>query len=254
MLPNRSTALLLGALLTAAACAESPSAPSEDPGVLAARGGNGNGRGNGNGGGGDGGDGEPAPPVVDELEPWDGAAWIAESHGLGKGWLDASNVSQGPIGLLLTLPAGAYDGAEIISAERHAYRHVEARIRTPDAPGSISALFFYEGVRKRNDEIDIEIFNDGSQTVMFTTWVQGKQTNHVQTTLPFDPTAAYHDYRIEWDPGRVAFFVDGVPMQTFTTGVPQDPMYIMSNAWWPVWMSGPMPDAPVSLGIDRIVY
>jgi beta-glucanase (GH16 family) len=90
--------------------------------------------------------------------------------------------------------------------------------------------------------------------VLFTTWVQGKQTNHVQTTLPFDPAAGYHDYRIEWENGRVRFLVDGTVLQTFSGGVPRDAMYIMANAWWPTWLSGPEPTAPVSLGIDRIIY
>lgn len=247
-----SAALLAGILFFTAACSDAAVTAPEDSDVLAARGGNGKGK--GGGGGGDGGGSDPAPPVTDDLGAWDTSQWSAQSHGLGKGWLDAANVSQGPIGLLLTLPSGGYDGAEIISAQRHQYRNIEARMRTPAAPGSISALFFYEGVRKRNDEIDIEIFNDGSGTVMFTTWVQGKQSNNVQMTLDFDPAAAYHDYRIEWAADRVAFYVDGILMQTFSTGVPRDAMYIMSNAWWPTWMSGPTLSAPASMGIDRIIY
>ena len=243
-------ALLTGLISFSVACSDAPLA-LDDSAVSAARGGNG--KGNGNGGG----SSPPPPPpapIVDELEPWDTTRWGAESHYLGKGWLDAGNVSQGPIGLLLTLPAGAYDGAEIISAQRHLYRAIEARMKTPTAPGSISALFFYEGVRKRNDEIDIEVFNDGSRTVMFTTWVQWKQTNHVRMTLPFDPSAGFHDYRIEWESDRVGFRVDGALMAEFTSGVPRDDMYIMSNAWWPTWMSGPTLAVPASLEIDRIVY
>jgi beta-glucanase (GH16 family) len=245
--PRRAT-LLAGLLALTVACSDAPLAP-EDPSVAEARGGNGKGKG---GGGGD--DPDPAPPVTDELDTWDGVQWTAEHHTLGKGLLDRTNVSQGPIGLLLTLPAGAYDGAEIASAQRHRYRNIEARMKTPIAPGSISALFFYEGVRKRNDEIDIEIFNDDSHEIMFTTWVQGRQTNNVRVPLPFDPSAAYHDYRIEWSPGRVAFYVDGSLMTEFTTGVPGDAMYILSNVWWPTWLNGPTLTAADALEIDRIVY
>lgn len=238
----------LGAAALLTACADAGPIAVEAPDVAAARGGNGNGKGGGNGGGDD-----PAP-IIDELVPWDVSQWSAESHALGKGWLDAANVSQGPLGLLLALPVGAYDGAEIKSAQRHRYRDVEMRLRTPVSPGSISAFFFYEGVRRKNDEIDIEIFNDGSRAIWFTTWVGGQQTNHSEMTLPFDPAAGFHDYRIEWSSSRVAFYVDGVLYETFTSGVPRDAMYIMSNAWWPTWLNGPVPTTSTALEIDRIVY
>ena len=249
MSTRHHTALILACLFVATACSEA-AFTATGPDVATARGGNGNGNGNGNGGG-----GPPPPPVVDELEAWDATRWTAENHALGKGWLDPANVSHDPAGLLLlTLPAGAWDGAEIKSAQRHQYRDIEARLRTPDTPGSISALFFYEGVRRRNDEIDIEIFNDGSRTILFTTWVQGKQTNHVQMTLGFDPANGFHDYRIEWARDRVGFLVDGTLMAEFTSGVPRDDMFVMSNTWWPTWLNGPQPAAPSSLHIDRIVY
>ena len=85
-------------------------------------------------------------------------------------------------------------------------------------------------------------------------WVQGRQTNNVRVPLPFDPSAGYHDYRIEWTSSRVGFYVDGTRMTEFTTGVPQDAMYILSNVWWPTWLAGPVLSSPASLGIDRIVY
>jgi len=110
------------------------------------------------------------------------------------------------------------------------FRNVEVRLRTPDAPGSISAFFLYELVQRRNDEIDIEILNDGSRRILFTTWVAGKQTNHVELTLSFDPAAGFHDYRIEWSRRRVRFLVDGMLVQEWTAGVPRDAMYVMSNA------------------------
>ena len=43
-------------------------------------------------------------------------------------------------------------------------------------------------------------------------------------------------------------------MQEWTTGVPRDAMYVMSNAWWPTWLSGPEPGTPGLHEIDRIVY
>jgi len=222
---------------------------SEAPAAFAA-GGNGNGRGNGGGGSGGGGSSDA---VVDDLDPWDPAAWIPQSHPLGRGNFIANNVSESGGVLSLALSAGAYDGAEIRSDERVRHRTVEARMRTPDADGSISAFFLYELVPSRNDEIDIEILNDGSREIWFTTWVADRQTNHTEHVLPFDPAAGFHDYRIEWTRKRVRFYVDGQLLEEFGSGIPRDAMYVMSNAWWPVWLSGPKLSAPQALEIDRLI-
>ena len=245
----RSCTLVI-TLATLAACAEEGTLVGPDPSPSFARGGNGG----GNGGGGNGGSGED--PVVEEFDVWDPSAWIPGDHPLGRGWLDPANVSHESTTLLLALPAGSYDGAEIRSASRVRFRNVEVRLRSPSAPGSISAFFLYELAPRRNDEIDIEILNEGTDPgqILFTTWIGGRQTNHIAKTLPFDPATGFHDYRIEWSRDRVRFLVDGELMQEWTTGVPRDAMYVMSNAWWPTWLSGPKPGTPRLHEIDRIVY
>jgi beta-glucanase (GH16 family) len=245
---------LMITLATLAGCADEGSllAPEVSPSFARGLGNGGNG-GRGNGGEGD----ESDAPLVEDFDFWDPSAWIPRHHVLGLGLLDRENVSHRGSKLLLTLPAGSYGGAEIQSASRVQFRDVEVRLRTPRAPGSISALFLYEFVYDdTNDEIDIEIFNDGSRKIWFTTWVEGgtDPTNHVEHTLPFDPAVRFHNYRIEWSSSRVRFLVDGVLMQEWTEGVPQDAMYVMSNAWWPTWMSGPTLDESQMHEIDRIIY
>ena len=192
--------------------------------------------------------------MVEEFDLWDPSAWVVGDHPLGRGEFKPENVSHDGSTLLLALPAWSYDGAEIRSASRVQFRDIEVRLKTPDAPGSISAFFLYELDRRRNDEIDIEILNDGSRRILFTTWVAGKQTNHVEHPLSFDPAAGFHDYRIEWSRDRVRFLVDDVPMQEWTAGIPRDAMYVMSNAWWPNWLDGATLGTPRLHEIDRIVY
>ena len=108
--------------------------------------------------------------------------------------------------------------------------------------------------RKATARFDIEVFNDGSRQILFTTWVDGMQKNSVQHTLPFDPAVRFHNYRIEWSSSRVRFLVDGVLMHEWTGDVPQDAMYVMSNAWWPEWIDGPILDESRMHQIDRIIY
>ncbi|HEX8361461.1 MAG TPA: family 16 glycosylhydrolase [Longimicrobium sp.] len=176
----------------------------------------------------------------------------ADTHALGRGLVRTGNAVVEGGTASLTLPAHTFDGAEIRSVERFGYGVYEARMKTPRAPGTLSAFFLYEGGSDIADELDVELFNDGSRRVMFTTWVAGKTTHTATLQLPFDPADGFHDYRIEWSRDRVRFLVDGVVMQEWRDALPANPMHVMANTWWPTWISGPRPDTPQSLQIDRI--
>lgn len=196
--------------------------------------------------------GAAATAITEEFDAPSPAGWTADTHPLGRGLVRAENVALGGGIASLSLSAGAYDGAEILTAARHGTGAYTARMRTPLAPGSISAFFLYQGVSGGNDEIDIEIFNDGTRRIMFTTWVAGRETNNVIRTLPFDPAQGHHDYRIEWAARSVRFRVDGVLMEEFRKGIPRNAMLVMANTWWPTWLTGPLLDAPRAFEIDRI--
>ena len=175
----------------------------------------------------------------EDFSALDAARWRLDTHALGRGMVRAENVLVAGGSASLVLPAGGRDGGELRTADRFGHGTYAARMRTPLAPGSVSAFFLYQGGSDVADELDIEIPNDRSRTVMFTTWVGGVQTNTVTLPLPFDPAAGDHEYRIQWRAGEVRFAVDGVEMQRWMEGVPGQPMYVMANAWWPKWMSGP---------------
>ena len=238
------TTSLAALCLTVAACRDVPTyVPDTPPAteLAAERGGRGGPK------------GDPGP-VIDEFDTLEPARWISGNHALGRGWLHPANVSHADGRVLLTLPPGTWDGAEIQSVERHDYGVFEARMKTPLAPGSISAFFLYEFRRRQNEEIDIEIFNDGSGRALFATWVRGRQTNLLNVDLGFDPSQGFHDYRIEWGRDRVRFLVDGVLRGEWSEGVPRGSLHVMANHWWPTWLTGPQPDASAHLEIDRITY
>ena len=107
----------------------------------------------------------------------DGGGWELATHALGRGFVRGGNVALGAGTAALTLAAGSFDGAEIRGTERVGFGTYGARMRTPRVPGSLSAFFLYEGGSDIADELDIEIFNDDSRRVMFTTWVAGKSTH-----------------------------------------------------------------------------
>lgn len=124
-------------------------------------------------------------------------------HALGRGRVAAVNVVPTGGTVELRLPAGIFDGAEFRSATRLAHGVVEGRLRAAPAPGSITALFLYEGRARRNDEVDIELLG-GTRTALLTVWREDRQVFHTSVTLGFDPSAGFHDYRIPWSHDRHA--------------------------------------------------
>lgn len=191
-------------------------------------------------------------PFSDGFDVFDASRWSAEEHPLGRGWLRSANVSVQSGILRLATPRSTYDGAEVASLERYGAGSFTARMRCALPAGSLCAFFLYEGVPgDRNDEIDIELIS-GTRTMWMTTWVRGRQTNHAEVTLPFDPAAEFHEYRIDYSSSEVAFRVDGMLHQRWTRKLPRRAMRLLANAWWPTWLSAPMPAQDAFMEIDRI--
>lgn len=190
---------------------------------------------------------EGAFTIIDFREDFDSLdreRWSVTSkldNKLGRSYLKPENVSTANGNLRLKLPAGSSNGAEIASKRLYQYGSYRARIKAADAPSSITGFFLY----KEPDfykEIDIEIFNDPSGRILFTTYAGGEETNNVEKNLSFDPTADFHEYRFDFYPEKVEFYVDGERMHHFTEGLPEDPMRLYVNAWFPRWLSGEKPE------------
>jgi licheninase len=173
------------------------------------------------------------------------------AHALGRGVLDPANVTVAPAGLALGLPAGRTDGAEVRSAATYRSGRFEARMKVADAPSSITGFFLYAPPDFAS-EIDIEVFNDRTGTILLTTYANGRETHHEKRSLGFDPTAALHDYRIDWAKGSAAFAVDGRVLRRWTTGVPTAPMNLYVNAWFPRWLGGVAPATTAATTVDRV--
>jgi len=161
-------------------------------------------------------------------------------HLLGRSHLDPANVVRTGDAYDLNLPAGTTDGAEIKSVKQFSSGTVRAGLKVADAPSSITGFFLYAAPDYAS-EIDIELYNDPSGTVMFSTYAGGRQTHTVTQSLGFDPTAGYHDYAITWKAGQARFYADGALVRTFKTGAPTLPMNLYANAWYPAWLDGLAP-------------
>jgi beta-glucanase (GH16 family) len=189
----------------------------------------------------------------DDFTSFDTRQWTKSSRPFGHGAIDPANISVANGSLGVKLPGGKLDGGEIRSTSVYTYGTFRARMKIASAPSSLTAFFLY----KQPDyaqEIDIEIFNDSSRRVWFSTYSGGTQTHTVEMLLPFDATADYHDYTIERDRNSVRFLVDGVQMQSWTSGVTRSSMYLYVNAWFPSWLAGQSPALDQSTLVDWITY
>ena len=177
--------------------------------------------------------------------PLDPTRLTATAHPLGRSVLDPANVAMTPGRIALTLPAGRTDGAEVRSLASYRSGRFTARIRVADAPSSITGFFLYAPPDYAS-EIDIEVLNDATGTLLLTTYAGGRETHHERRSLGFDPTAAPHEYRIDWARGTAAFAVDGRVVRRYAAGVPAAPMNLYVNAWFPRWLEGRAPLAPAA--------
>jgi len=191
----------------------------------------------------------------DDFATLDSSRWVVSSRPFGYGTLDPSNVAVANGQLGIRLPAGTRDGGEMRTRSLYGFGTYRALMKLANAPSSLTAFFLY----KRPDyqqEIDIELFNDPSGKVMFSTWSGGSTTptHTVTTQLPFDPTTSYHEYAIDYRSGSVRFLVDGTPMQSWSSGVPRSSMYLYLNAWFPSWLAGQAPTGDRYTYADWIEY
>jgi beta-glucanase (GH16 family) len=190
---------------------------------------------------------------TEDFDSLDTNRWTKGDHNLGRSYLDPNNISTNNGNLQIKLPANTLRGGELVSNDLYGYGSYMARMQLPDAPSSITAFFLYEPPDYAS-EIDIEIYNDTSRRIMFSTYCGGGQTHSQTMKLPFDPTSGFRDYRFDYAPGSVKFFVDGRLMKQWTTGIPANSMKLYVNAWYPNWLRGGMPSTDRYLLVDRIQY
>ena len=184
---------------------------------------------------------------------FDASRWSEGDHNLGRSYLDPANVDVDGQNLRIKLPARSYEGGEVLTNSLLGYGSYSARVKLPNAPGSITGFFLYRSPDYES-EIDIEIYNDSTRRIMFTTYAGGRQTHTTTLPLPFDPTAGFHDYRFDYAPDAVTFYVDGQPMKTWNDGIPQTSMHLMLNSWFPVWLDGRKPKKTTYTYVDRIDF
>ncbi|MDB5105125.1 MAG: glycosyl hydrolase family protein [Fibrobacteres bacterium] len=143
-----------------------------------------------------------------------------------------------------------------IASKRSDFRYgsYSASIKTSKTPGGVVGWFTYRD--SPLNEIDVEMLTKDNSDLHFTLHHIETSVDYKLVKLGFDPSAAFHEYRFDWYPDKVAYFVDGKPAGTLTKKIPDMTAAIMLNHWsgniagW----GGPAPTKDMFMYVDWMHY
>ncbi len=145
------------------------------------------------------------------------------------------------------------------STEKFQYGSFRASIKTTTLSGGVVGWFVYkDGVPGDGQlhEIDMEILTEDITQIHYTLHHDEYSVDHTVDQLGFDPSAAFHEYRFDWYPDSVVYYVDGLRRYAQTHKVPDDSCQIMLNYWsnnnknW----GGDMPDSISHMWVDYMHF
>ncbi|KAI1805773.1 glycoside hydrolase family 16 protein [Daldinia bambusicola] len=155
----------------------------------------------------------------------------------------------GDAGLKLVVGSEIENGmvpcADVSTTDEHYFHGTfRAGIKVTDVPGTCSAFFWY---MNDTQEIDMEFlsaeFNKSNGTFPVNLVLQSEDSKNngfdasktgdfKKIHLPFDPTADFHEYRIDFLPGRVLFYADAQLLTEMNgTGVPSTAGNLQVSHW-----------------------
>jgi endo-1,3-1,4-beta-glycanase ExoK len=194
----------------------------------------------------------------DNFDAFDSTRWALQTHtwdgNLAQFSIANTTFANGIASLLLTPEptdtAKPFRGVEMRSRDTLTYGKVESRIRFAKGSGVVSSLVLIYTPWPADDwnELDIEtlgrytdrtqlnvmIYTGPPTTPPVTQAVTPTQFPQL-TALPFDPSADFHDYAIEWTPAEARFVVDGVVKRTWSDQI--DRLKLPQNILLTIWAS-----------------
>lgn len=153
------------------------------------------------------------------------------------GWLaDHVTYSGGIMTLRLDNYSSAgkpYSAGEIRTRDTYSYGYYQVRMKPAKNIGVVSSFFTYTGpsMGTQWDEIDIEFLGKDTTKMQVNYYTNGVGGHERLINLGFDASAGYHTYAFNWQPGFIAWYVDGKEVHRATSNIPRTPGRIMMNIW-----------------------
>ncbi|WP_372622943.1 family 16 glycosylhydrolase [Falsiroseomonas sp.] len=179
---------------------------------------------------------------------WNNAfEWRAENVIVWDGELTVSSIAS---------PSGWTAGGVNMGWNGQLYGRWEVRARLDEGKGTSAAILLWPTDGEYPPEIDLMESPDPGRTITSMT-VHSEGFADAQGHQVFSDASEWHTYAVDWLPGRITFYIDGVERWSTTKGVPDEPMALgfMSfvAASGDEWFGG-APDAStpglVSLHVD----
>jgi endo-1,3-1,4-beta-glycanase ExoK len=138
----------------------------------------------------------------DDFTYLDTSRWSRGDHMLGRSYVDPANVAVDGENLRIKLPLALSKG-RYPHQQPQRLRHLLRQDEAPQHTG-FDHGFLPLQAPDYESEIDIEVFNDSTRRIMFTTYAGGSQTHAITRTLPFAPTTGFYEYT----ENSVTFYAD----------------------------------------------
>ncbi|KAI9311935.1 concanavalin A-like lectin/glucanase domain-containing protein [Dichotomocladium elegans] len=117
------------------------------------------------------------------------------------------------------------------------YGTFRSSLKTSAIPGTVAAFFFF---RNNTCEIDMELLSQiqnpwrtyfSVQPQLYNPDGTASNITNDKHVLSFNPTTDFHEYRFDWVPDAITFYLDSEEANQFTQSIPNAPGRLLLNHW-----------------------